>query len=557
LQNERSVENRSEAPDLREYLHVLRRRKWTIALILALVVGSTLAFSVRQTPVYAATVKVLVKPINASQVLQGVPASSIIDLETEQGLVETPVVAKLAAQSLGGGAQPDELLRHVSVEIPANTQFLQITFSSTDARLAAAGAQAFAQAYLTFRRTQATDAYATAAQGYEQQIQQLQNQLADKQAALSNATVGSPEAASLQADVSSLTSRIAIVETQAAPLLAPSVDPGQIVTPAVVPTSPASPNYVRNVPLALTVGLLLGVGVAFLRERLDDRLSSREDFEERLGAPVLGVVPKRKGLRNKQQDEIAVTKNPNTPMAEGYRTIRANVQHLTRKGDLRILMVTSPMIGDGKTTVAANLAVVLAQAGKRVLVVSCDLHRPRLHRFFNLDNEVGLTSVVGGLATLGDAIRRPGLDTLLVLPSGPAIANPAELLASDEMERLLAELSRSVDFMILDMPPVIAVADVLILAPKTDGVLLVVDANSTTRDALGFARRQIEQVGAKILGGVYHKFDPSRARTSHPYYYYYYHSGRQPENGQRKGEGRSARRGRRSAETQRPEGSWR
>jgi Mrp family chromosome partitioning ATPase len=144
-----------------------------------------------------------------------------------------------------------------------------------------------------------------------------------------------------------------------------------------------------------------------------------------------------------------------------------------------------------------------------------------------------------------------------VLPSGPAIANPAELLASDEMERLLAELRRSVDFMILDMPPVIAVADVLILAPKTDGVLLVVDANSTTRDALGFARRQIEQVGAKILGGVYHKFDPSRARTSHPYYYYYYHSGRQPENGQRKGEGRSARRGRRSAETQRPEGSWR
>jgi capsular exopolysaccharide synthesis family protein len=193
--------------------------------------------------------------------------------------------------------------------------------------------------------------------------------------------------------------------------------------------------------------------------------------------------------------------------------------------------VTSPMLGDGKTTVTANLAVALAKSGKRVMAISCDLHRPRLHRFFELDNTVGLTSVLTGQASLGDAVRRVGSDTLLVLPSGPTAANPTELLGSDEMERLLTELRSTADFVILDTPPIGAVGDALILAPKTDGVLLVADATSTARGAVAFARIQIEQVGGKIVGGIYHKFDPARARTYHPYYQRYY-SGRYLSNGE-------------------------
>jgi len=542
LEKEASAQSRSEAPDLRGYIAILRRRKWTIALVVALVVGSTLAFSLWQTPSYESTAKVLVKPINATQVVQGVSVSSILDLETEKGLVESPVVAALAAKALGGGTSADELLRHVSVAIPANTQFLEITFSSPEAREAALGAQAFAQSYLDFRRKQATNAFATAAQGYQRQIEQLQTQLSTKQAELASAPAGSAAAASLQAAVNSLNSRIAILQAQVAPLLAPSVDPGQIVAPAVVPTSPASPNFVRNLALALTVGLMLGTGVAFLQERLDDRLLDREDFEAHLGAPVLGIVPKNSGPSSKKEPpKLSVLEDPKTPAAEAYRTIRTGLQHLTRKEDFRILAVTSPMIGDGKTTVAANLAVVLAQSGKRVLAISCDLHRPNLHRCFGLDNSVGLTTVLKGDASLGDVVGRTGLETLRVLPSGPTVANPAELLASSEMERLIAELRRTTDYLILDTPPVIAVADALVLAPRVDGVLVVVDANKTEREALSFTRREIEQAGGRIIGGVYHKFDPSRARTYQPYYQYYY-SGKYFQDGEAKRERRPRRR---------------
>jgi tyrosine-protein kinase len=530
----------TEAPDLRDYLGVLRRRKWTIALAVVLVVGSTLAFSIRQTPVFESTVRVLVKPINPSQVVQGVSVASIIDLDTEIGLVESPVVAKLAAQALGG-TQPSVLLHNVSVSIPTNTQFLDITYSSPYRRGSARAAQAFAQAYLDFRRKQASDAFSTAAQGYERQIQQLQTELGGKQQDLAAATAGSSESAAVQAEINALTSRIAILQAQVAPLLAPSIDPGEIVSPAVVPTSPSVPNYPRNLALALTVGLILGVGIALLRERLDDRLAGREEFEEVLGAPILGIVPKRSGTRKRNWTELSVLQDPKTSAAEAYRTVRTNLQHLARNGGLQIFTVTSPMLGDGKTTVSANLAVALAKSGKRVMAISCDLHRPRLHRFFELDNAVGLTSVLTGQASVGDAVRRVGLDTLGVLPSGPTAASPTELLGSEEMERFLIELRETADFVILDTPPLGAVGDALILAPKTDGVLLVADATSTARGAVSFARSQIEQVGGKIVGGIYHKFDPARARTYHPYYQHYY-SGRYLANGESERKSRRRRR---------------
>jgi capsular exopolysaccharide synthesis family protein len=238
--------------------------------------------------------------------------------------------------------------------------------------------------------------------------------------------------------------------------------------------------------------------------------------------------------------------DPKTSAAEAYRTARTNLQHLDGNEGSRIFLVTSPMLGDGKTTVSANLAVALAKTGKLVMAISCDLHRPRLHRFFELDNAVGLTSVLTGQASTADAIRRVGSDTLGVLPSGPPVASPTELLGSDQMERLLVELRKIADFVILDTPPLGAVGDALMLAPKTDGVLLVADATSTARGAVTFARTQIEQVGGKIVGGIYHKFDPARARTYHPYYQHYY-SGKYLANGQSDRESRRIRRRRRDA----------
>jgi capsular exopolysaccharide synthesis family protein len=513
------------ATDAFAVLAVLRRRKWSLILITALVVGSIMAFSFRQTAVYASTAKVLVKPISASQLVAG---NVIVNLDTESGLVTSPAVAKIAAETLAGNEAVYQLISHVSVSAPANTQFLEITFTDPSLQRAQQGAQAFAQAYIDFRKRQALDAYSTAAQGYQRQIQELEAELSAKQSALVSAVTGSQTAASLQTEIDSLNSRIAVLQAQISPLLAPSVDPGDIVAPAELPTSPASPNLLRDGLLGLILGLALGAFVAFLRERFDERLAGREDFEEKLGAPVLAIVPRVPGWRKKDRPKLVTTEDPKSGPAEAYRTIRANMQYIARDPAFKVLEVTSPLLGEGKTTTTANLAVTLAQTGKRVVAVSCDLRKPRLHRFFDLKNDVGVTSILAGQADLKESAQRSSFDTLRVIASGPMPPNPAELLDSADIDLLLEELRRWCDYVVIDTPPALAVADALILAARCDGVLVVADASNTTGSSVGFVREQVEQVGGKIVGGILNNLDARRAKN-YPSYHYYYSYGYRPE----------------------------
>jgi capsular exopolysaccharide synthesis family protein len=501
-----------------EALAVLRRRKWSLILVTALVVGSIMAFSFRQTAVYASTAKVLVKPISASQLVAG---NVIVNLDTESGLVTSPAVAKIAAETLAGNETVYQLISHVSVSAPVDTQFLDITFTDPSPQRAQDGAQAFAEAYIDFRKRQALDAFSTAAQGYQRQIQELEAELSAKQSSLESAVAGSQTAASLQSEIDSLNGRIAVLQAQISPLLAPSVDPGDIVAPAELPTSPASPNLLRDGVLGLILGLALGALVAFLRERFDQRLAGREDFEEKLGAPVLAIVPRVRGWRKKDRPKLVTIEDPKSGPAEAYRTIRANMQYIARDPAFKVLEVTSPLLGEGKTTTTANLAVTLAQTGKRVVAVSCDLRKPRLHRFFDLKNDIGVTSILTGQAHLKEAAQRCSFDTLRIIASGPMPPNPAELLDSADIDLLLEELRRWCDYVVIDTPPALAVADALILAGRCDGVLVVADASNTTRSSVGFVREQVEQVGGKIVGGILNNLDARRAKTYPSYHHYY------------------------------------
>lgn len=546
----------AQVADLRTSLAVLRRRRWSIVLVTALVLGTALGVSALQTPEYTATARVLVKPINPNQLVQGVPAASVIDMETERGLVESPRVAELAAEQLGPAVSARDLRDHVSASVPANTQFLDVAFTATDPGRAQRSAQALADAYIAFRRTEALDAYATAAQGYQRQIDDLQSEQADAQAQLEAAPSGSDEAAALQARIQSIDGRIAVLQAQIAPLLAPSVDPGDVVAPAERPTSPSSPDLVRNGLLALVVGLALGIGLAFLRERLDDRLQGREDLEEQLDAPVLAVVPKIPGWRGGEQVRLPALHEPKSAAAEAYRTLRTSLQFLAEQDGLRVIMVTSPALGEGKTTTVANLAVVLAQAGRRVVVIGCDLHKPRLYRFFGIPNDGGLTEILAGTVDVASASKKVGPETLRVIPGGRIPANPAELLASETMGRLLEQLRQHADLVLLDTPPVLAVSDALGLVPLTDGAIVVADAGTTTRAVVRFVREQLEQVGGRIVGGVLNNLDPARARAYPSYYRQYYSSG-YSQGPRDRGNGNGSRRAREVSETWKPEDMWR
>ena len=224
---------------------------------------------------------------------------------------------------------------------------------------------------------------------------------------------------------------------------------------------------------------------------------------------------------------------------------------------MKTIMVVSAIAGEGKTTTAANLAVSLADANKRVILVSADLRKPRIHRFFDLENSVGLSNVLAGEVKPWEALQDPRVDNLRVMASGGIPARPSELLQSEQMGELIVELREVADFVILDTAPILLVSDALSLAPLVDGVLYVADSEATTRGAVSHAREQLEQVGAPILGAALNNFDPSKGRSYYyPYYYPYgnrygryrygsrygYGESYAPANGGRRAEGEEAAR---------------
>ena len=506
--------------DLREYLRVIRTRRWTIALVTFLVVGAALAFSLRQTPVYEATAQVLVEPTSTDPTQVPTPP----DLVTEQQLVATPVVAQEAAKLLGQSRPQGDLLDGLSVEVVSTSRILKITYASTDAAFAAKAANAFGNGYIQYRRAQALKQIDAAIEDAQDRVASTQADLTQVEADIAAARDPARKA-TLTAQRDTLLARLGVLQDQLDELQNSATlrqGGGQLVQTATTPTSPSSPDHLKTAAAALVVGLALGVGLAFLRERLDDTIRTHHELERRLGAPVLGTVPIVPSWRRREEEHLVTLEEPKNPVSEAYRTLRTNLQFLASRRDLQSIVVTSSMAGEGKTVTASNLAVVMAQAGRRVVLVSADLRRPRLHGFFGTSNSRGLSIVLSDSVPIWQAAFDPRVENLRIVPSGPIPPNPAELLQSERMEEVLKQLRESADVIIIDTPPVLAVADASILGANADGTLFVVDADTASRAATQQARDQLENAGANVIGGVFNRFDPSQA-GGFPYYYYYYH----------------------------------
>ncbi len=505
--------------DLRTYVTVLRRRRWSVVFGLVAVIGLVALYSVRQSPIYDSTAEVLVKPLSPNQILQGVNYNFLVSMQTEEALVSSPAVADMAAELVKATGMSPQEPGSVSTSVPDQTTFLEITYSSGDAVSAQAWANGYAEAYVANRKAQASGAYETIQASYQTQIASVDAKFQATQKKL--ATAGPDLAKQLRRTLDSLDQQITSLQAQLANVAVPSTDSAQVVSPGGLQGSPSSPDFVRNGALAIVVGLGFGIAIAFVRERLDDRITSREDLEGLLGVSVLAVVPKIPGWRKRSSTALVARDKPKSPAAEAYRTIRTNVDYLARTNDLKVIALTSPSIGEGKTTTTANLGLTMAQTGKRVVAVSCDLRKPRLHRFFDVSNARGLTDLLTADAPIGSIAARAGEKTMRVIPSGPIPPNPSELLGSDAMLQVLQGIRTQADYVLVDTAPVLAVSDAAILAPRCDGVIVVVDATSTTRTAVKVLREQLEQVGSRILGGIYNNFDPKHTK-SYPGYYRYY-----------------------------------
>ncbi len=283
---------------------------------------------------------------------------------------------------------------------------------------------------------------------------------------------------------------------------------------AIGPGAPISPNPLRNVLLALLMGGPLGVGLAFLLEFLDERWRSPEEAEQATGVPSLGVIPASPSIRDGKGGS-----RPDTVGLEHYRMLRTNALHMLADSPSKVIMVTSPGPKEGKTTVCANLGMTLAKAGKRTLIVDCDLRRPMMHKFFGLKNTYGVVDALEGGRSPYETWQEP-VPGLWVMTSGPIPPDPAELLGSEHFAELLDQLRQEFECVLLDSSPVQVVSDPAILSSRADGVLLIIDPQKTSKDAIQQTMRSLEIVGASILGTVMNKVKRPK-RSSYSVYEYY------------------------------------
>jgi capsular exopolysaccharide synthesis family protein len=277
---------------------------------------------------------------------------------------------------------------------------------------------------------------------------------------------------------------------------------GTVVAPAGLPTKPAGPSPL----VAAGVGAVLGLGIGLVtksaRRTLDRRIRGRGDLEAQLGAPLLATVPRtrREGHEELTLVTLAV---PDGPAAEAYRGLRARILAMADRWGLKTVLVASPTPEGATSAIAANLAVTMATTGRRVALVSADLRSPDLHHYFGMDNDRGLSNVLTGEMAPSDAVQEPpGLGTLQVLPAGPAVAEPTNLVEAGPMRIVLDERSEVSDFVVVEAPPALETAEALTLAPMVDGVVIVADARHATRDDLAEVGDQLRQVGGNVLGAV-------------------------------------------------------
>jgi len=513
--------SRGVVVELRAYLKVLRARVKLIALCVAVVTLGALGFSLLQKPAYEGVAMVLVTESDTGLTVLGTPQAQqsytpgrdIVQTQVE--VIQSARIAQQVITDLGLHETAAGLLTRVTATADTGTNNISITAQDSTADGAAKIANGFATAYVAWSRETQSGSIKAAAEDVQSRLLLAQKSIASIQA---TATSSDADQTRLQAARTLYTTladkleqlRIAEQLVQGA---------GTVLSSAVANPVPVSPKPVRNTGLGLAIGLLLGLGAAFLAEQLDVRVKTADEASEIYGTPVLAHIP-TENISKEDLGRLTLSDRPGSPAAEAYRMLRNNLGFVNFDKGIKTMLVTSAVPSEGKSTVAANLATVLAATGSNVVLVVCDFYLPAAERFFELDYSIGLSTLLAGTATLSEALQKPaGLPNLSVITAGPLPPNPSELLASEAMHKLVGALRESVDWVILDSAPVLAAADSAATTRWVDGVLVVCRLKVTHRDAARAGRQQLQNVGARLLGLAV--VGPLETATSMGYYGYH------------------------------------
>lgn len=513
---------------VREYLAVLRRRKWILLGAVIAVPAIAVALSMQQTPLYQGTAQVLLGHLNLATSLTGQQdLTPLLDpgrlAETEANVAAVPTVAKRVLDAEGlSDRTPVDFLSQSSATAKPNADILDFSVTDPDQALAGTLATEYAKQFTAYRHELDTAALSRARQEVEQKLDQLEATGEQK---------------------SQLYATLAGKEQELRTMEALQTSNAFVVREAGTATK-VRPRPVRDGMLGLLLGLFIGIALVLLREALDVRVRTSDSVADRLGLSLIARVP-RPQKEIAKRDGLVMLDKPNSNEAEAFRMMRTNFDFVNLERGARTVMVTSALEGEGKSTTVANLAIALARAGKRVILVDGDLRRPYLHKFFDLEDAAGITQVALGLATLDEALTpisistqptlvsengsaprvrssangaAPVLGTLEVIGCGPIPPNPGEFIGTAALQHALEELATRCDILLLDSPPLLGLGDGLTLSTRVDGILVVVNLSKARRPVLNELKRVLDSCGAASLGFV---VTDAASEEGYGYGYYY------------------------------------
>lgn len=437
---------------------LLAHLRWILIITVA-VVGAAAAYAHHQTPTYKSQTQVNVwfsSPDPAA--LQGP------NMVTEKGIVMSGAVLSIASHSLG--VPVAVLQKGLSVNVPASSSIMEIGYSDPMPWVARERAQVISEAYIAYRSPKPV-----------------------------------PPPAHSQPAAPASTAVTTLHAT--------------LITPATLPTSPSSPNYLVDIIAGLIAGLGVGIGTAAIRDHLDDRIRGPFDAEERTGVPALALIPAFRPLWPDPASQLTIVWNDGSVVAEAYRNLRTRVIATAAARGARTLLVTSPS-WEKKSMVAANLAVALAQSGRRTILVCADLRWGTAHGLLGVVDDDGLTTVLDHQIDLLTVQRPAGIPNLRVVPPGPLPADPAAFLQRPALRTILGELRSHADFVVIDAPPVLATSDTAPLTHLAEMIMLVGDARKSTRSHLQAAMGELHEGTSKLIGTVLYNVGRYRWLRSRP-----------------------------------------
>ncbi len=530
--------------DLWHYFALARKWGWLIILIAGLAAAGSYLYSLTIPPTYRSEAILLVgqEQQNPNPTVNDIYVSN--NLAAAYSLLATqPSVLQAAAAAINWDGPWQSLYFNVSATAPTGGQTIHIAATARSPQQAQAIANEIAHQILlqspVSQQQQAADAQRSF---ITDQQAMMQDQIVTGQKTLASLN----QEAALETDQSKLddlNDRITALQTKIQGWQQTYLQMGTllnaaagkfltIIAAAPLPGAPISPNIPQNVALAAAAGFVFAIGVVLLLEYLDDTIKTSEDVQRVLKLTTIGSIARISPVHN-PTDALVTARQPRSPTAEDYRILRTNLRYAGIASPGSALLVTSANPSEGKTTTAANLATAIAQSGKRVVLVDADLRRPGVQRIFGADNQIGLSSLFleDGLK-LDDVLQETEVPGLRLLLSGETPPNPAEILDSKRMNEILLDLRMQSDMVVIDSPPLLAVADANILASRCSGAILVVDSGKTRSQVAQRVTETLMRSQVKILGVVLNRMTSRRGG----YYRYYYYYGKGSKKGKKPAE---------------------